>query len=563
MSVREYIGARYVPLFADPIEWDITKTYEPLTIVYHQGNSYTSRQAVPTGIAITNETYWALTGNYNAQIEAYRTEVQEYTQDVAGFETRISGVEDEIGSGFDSTNTVAAAIGVLGNDISAEEDARIASIAELHSEISRKKSGTVLSYNVIGEFDCNEGLGTSGHIGGLCEAPNNDIVVIGNKYNQINNEGFWRKMNIAGNVDYWSSSKQDSLLGHANSIAYFDANSVYVEAPIFKIENGTQTTVHEIWTFNDSGVRQAVINAPKTILGVCYDYETDVLYALATDMSLYSVDSSYNFTLVKQLERPSYNPNSYQDFAIKGNDVYFCNVWGEVDHYSLESGKMISSSQLYNTSYKNGELCSLTFASNGALLGIFACWVEKSFPEEYGYLVEIIVDKEHYSNYATIYRENQEYIHVNQLTSELRKIKSFTAVEYIKYLANNLTIFLDSDYQGILRFPSKNNIRVHQQANDLTLYHACYIDGNMCFEGSGQLNFGDLKITGNYYLGKFITFQGTLTVKSNQTTIMNSDAGIQFFRSANAVTFETFTHIWTNIALQKGKVICNEVFVSQ
>lgn len=78
MSVREYIGARYVPLFADPIQWDNTKTYEPLTIVMDSGNSYTSRQYVPTGIDISNTAYWALTGNYNAQIEAYRTEVQAF-----------------------------------------------------------------------------------------------------------------------------------------------------------------------------------------------------------------------------------------------------------------------------------------------------------------------------------------------------------------------------------------------------------------------------------------------------------------------------------------------------
>ena len=78
MSVSQYIGARYVPLFADPLTWDITKTYEPLTIVYYQGNSFTSRQAVPAGIDITNSNYWALTGNYNAQIEQYRTEVQTY-----------------------------------------------------------------------------------------------------------------------------------------------------------------------------------------------------------------------------------------------------------------------------------------------------------------------------------------------------------------------------------------------------------------------------------------------------------------------------------------------------
>jgi glycerophosphoryl diester phosphodiesterase len=63
-----------VPLFADPIDWDKTKTYEPLTIVYHQGNSYTSRQSVPAGVDITDTTYWALTGNYNAQIEQYRKE---------------------------------------------------------------------------------------------------------------------------------------------------------------------------------------------------------------------------------------------------------------------------------------------------------------------------------------------------------------------------------------------------------------------------------------------------------------------------------------------------------
>lgn len=63
-----------MPLFADPIDWDKTKTYEPLTIVYHQGNSYTSRQSVPAGVGITDTTYWALTGNYNAQIEQYRKE---------------------------------------------------------------------------------------------------------------------------------------------------------------------------------------------------------------------------------------------------------------------------------------------------------------------------------------------------------------------------------------------------------------------------------------------------------------------------------------------------------
>ena len=76
MSVREYVGARYVPIVVG--EWDNTKTYEPLMVVTYQGNSYTSRQYVPTGIEITNESYWILSANYNAQVDAYRNEVTQF-----------------------------------------------------------------------------------------------------------------------------------------------------------------------------------------------------------------------------------------------------------------------------------------------------------------------------------------------------------------------------------------------------------------------------------------------------------------------------------------------------
>lgn len=84
MTVREYIGARYVPLFMG--DWDIDADYEPLSIVQYQGNSYTSRQSVPHGTEITNKQYWAETGNYNAQVEAYR-------QEVLAFDGRIDNLE--------------------------------------------------------------------------------------------------------------------------------------------------------------------------------------------------------------------------------------------------------------------------------------------------------------------------------------------------------------------------------------------------------------------------------------------------------------------------------------
>lgn len=95
-SVREYIGARYVPVFSNPIEWSDTRGYEPLTIVTYQGNSYTSMQYVPTGIDIQNTAYWVLTGNYNAQIEQYRREVQEFDGRITANEEGISELETKV-----------------------------------------------------------------------------------------------------------------------------------------------------------------------------------------------------------------------------------------------------------------------------------------------------------------------------------------------------------------------------------------------------------------------------------------------------------------------------------
>lgn len=76
MANRQYVGARYVPKFADPVEWDNVRQYEPLTIVTHLGNSFTSKKPVPAGVDIGNAEYWVNTGNYNEQIERLVEEVK-------------------------------------------------------------------------------------------------------------------------------------------------------------------------------------------------------------------------------------------------------------------------------------------------------------------------------------------------------------------------------------------------------------------------------------------------------------------------------------------------------
>ena len=87
-----YVGMRYVPLFDG--DWNNAKDYEPLTVVSLNGNSYTSKTFVPAGASPAgNPDYWAETGNYNAQIEAYRQEVLQYNARIQANADAIAALE--------------------------------------------------------------------------------------------------------------------------------------------------------------------------------------------------------------------------------------------------------------------------------------------------------------------------------------------------------------------------------------------------------------------------------------------------------------------------------------
>ena len=118
----QYVGARYVPKFADPIEWDIERGYESLTIVTHNGQSYTSKCPVPPGIEITNSRYWALTGDYNAQVEEYKEQVKDLSAQVTGFASDNKEFREKLDQ-YDKDNAA------MKNDVAATV-ARVDSLAE-------------------------------------------------------------------------------------------------------------------------------------------------------------------------------------------------------------------------------------------------------------------------------------------------------------------------------------------------------------------------------------------------------------------------------------------------
>ena len=195
MSVREYIGARYVPLFADPIDWDSTKTYEPLTVVYNQGNSYTSRQYVPAGIDISNDTYWAKTGNYNAQIEQYRSEV-------ATFDDRITTNETAIAN--EVTRATAAekvSADAIANEVTRAKEAEQTNADAIANEVTRAKAAEKVNADAIAKLDtATKGLNTN------FNKLNGDFTT---KFNKLSGDFTTNFNKLSGDITTLQDTKQN------------------------------------------------------------------------------------------------------------------------------------------------------------------------------------------------------------------------------------------------------------------------------------------------------------------------------------------------------------------
>lgn len=164
MSVREYIGARYVPILGRKGEesaiWDNSEPYEPLTIVLHNGNSYTSRQFVPAGIEITNNEFWALTGNYNAQVEAYRQEAQRAVQISEDASEVANEANDNANVANSKADIIAANAGVSSSEQAEKSLATLifenaSTIAENTSAIAENTSSIAENTNAIAENTAN------------------------------------------------------------------------------------------------------------------------------------------------------------------------------------------------------------------------------------------------------------------------------------------------------------------------------------------------------------------------------------------------------------------------
>ena len=136
-----YIGARYVPIFADPVEWDDEREYEPLTIVIHDGDCYTSKCYVPKGAQLPpypegQTKYWVKTSDYNGQfadlkktvldlsrlVEQFQKDNKDFTDLINGWNEKVQQWETDMTAWGERLDTVESHVTDLTASLNAEID---------------------------------------------------------------------------------------------------------------------------------------------------------------------------------------------------------------------------------------------------------------------------------------------------------------------------------------------------------------------------------------------------------------------------------------------------------
>lgn len=157
-----YIGARYVPIFADPVEWDDEREYEPLTIVTHNGDCYTSKCYVPKGAQLPpypegQTKYWVKTSDYNGQfadlkktvldlsrlVEQFQKDNKEFTELINGWNEKVIQWEKDMAAWGERLDAVESNVADLTASLNAEiaraKAAEAANAAAIAQETADRK----------------------------------------------------------------------------------------------------------------------------------------------------------------------------------------------------------------------------------------------------------------------------------------------------------------------------------------------------------------------------------------------------------------------------------------
>lgn len=257
---KQYIGARYVPKFADPIEWQEGAVYDALTIVTYMGASYTSKKFVPAGVKPTDNRYWVITGNYNAQVEQYREEVVA----VAGKVSQIFSAEE----GSDVTNKLQESIN-KGNIILTGNQFYISGTVKIPSGHMIYSNGTVLkcangfigNYAIeVGSADIdNTDAGNNTGLFGVnidCNRVASGILILG-RLSEVQESKITNVIASGVGIDVWRSddtpvpNSMDAFISHVDIVNRFTNDVAKCETYQVGVRcNGSDNYITHVRTYN-------------------------------------------------------------------------------------------------------------------------------------------------------------------------------------------------------------------------------------------------------------------------------------------------------------------------
>lgn len=238
-----YIGARYVPIFADPVEWDDEREYEPLTIVTHNGDCYTSKCYVPKGAQLPpypegQTKYWVKTSDYNYQfadlkktvtdlsrlVEQFQKDNERFTELINGWNTKVEQWEKDMVAWGERLDTVESNVADLTASLNAEiaraKAAERTNAAAIAQETADRKQA-------ISELDADYKAADAAEAQARAEADTalgNRITVNKTDIDAIKAEQVIQNTNISNNAKNISDNSAE-IAKHAKRLTDLESNA--------------------------------------------------------------------------------------------------------------------------------------------------------------------------------------------------------------------------------------------------------------------------------------------------------------------------------------------------
>ena len=238
-----YIGARYVPIFADPVEWDDEREYEPLTIVIHNGDCYTSKCYVPKGAQLPpypegQTKYWVKTSDYNGQfadlkktvldlsrlVEQFQKDNKTFTDLINGWNEKVIQWEKDMTAWGERLDTVESNVADLTTSLNAEiarakaaEQANAAAIAQETADRKQAISDLDAAYKAADAAEAQARAEADTALGNRITANKTDIDAI--KAEQV-----LQNTNISANAKNISDNAAE-IAKHAARLTDLESNA--------------------------------------------------------------------------------------------------------------------------------------------------------------------------------------------------------------------------------------------------------------------------------------------------------------------------------------------------